>query len=216
MHKRSLPLVVATAVFTTVLLGAVHSLWAADPPLSFADGETLSAAKLNALVTRLDALEKVNAPGTLPAGTIVAFGGTEVPSGWLRCDGGIIARSAEPALFAAIGTAWGTPDGANFNLPDLRGRFLRGVDLGADRDRDRAAREPAAVGGNKGDAVGSVQNDLFASHTHKTTSDGQESNRAAAGSQINTPGGTDESTSAPAGGSETRPKNANVTYIIKR
>ena len=56
-----------------------------------------------------------------PPGSIVAFGGSMAPSGWISCDGTAVSRTTYAALFAAIGTAWGTGDGTTtFNLPDLR------------------------------------------------------------------------------------------------
>ena len=54
------------------------------------------------------------------------FGGMVVPPGYLYCDGSEVSRQAYDKLFAAIGTTWGEGDGENtFNLPDLRGIFVR-------------------------------------------------------------------------------------------
>lgn len=59
----------------------------------------------------------------MPSGMIMEFGGSTSPSGWLTCDGSAVSRSTYAALFAAIGTAYGTGDGSTtFNLPDFRGR----------------------------------------------------------------------------------------------
>ena len=63
-----------------------------------------------------------------------------------------------PELFAAIGTAWGSPSSKRFNLPDLRGLFLRGVDAGSGRDPDVNKRQASKPGGND-IGVGSVQDD---------------------------------------------------------
>lgn len=63
----------------------------------------------------------------LPAGTLVSFGGTAVPSGWLECDGAAVNRVTYAALFAAVGTAWGSGDGfTTFNVPSLARRTLVG------------------------------------------------------------------------------------------
>lgn len=64
----------------------------------------------------------------VPAGCVMAFaGGGTAPSGWFICDGHEVSRVAYPALFAAIGVTYGSGDGSTtFNLPDFRGRFLRG------------------------------------------------------------------------------------------
>lgn len=64
----------------------------------------------------------------IPAGAISAYGGGTAPSGYLRCDGAAVSRSAYSALFSAIGTQWGAGDGSTtFNLPNLIGRFLQGA-----------------------------------------------------------------------------------------
>ena len=58
---------------------------------------------------------------TIPIGSIFPFAGTNVPSGWLLCDGSAFEASAYPALAAAIGGTFGT------NVPDLRDRFAMGA-----------------------------------------------------------------------------------------
>lgn len=60
----------------------------------------------------------------LPAGSMVDYAGTSAPAGWLMCDGRSLPTATYPDLFAAIGYAYGG-SGANFNLPDYRGRFAR-------------------------------------------------------------------------------------------
>ena len=102
----------------------------------------------------------------LPSGIIMAFGGpvANIPSGWLHCDGSPLSRTDYAALYAALydtatsKPAWGYGDGSTtFNLPDLRGRFLRGQDNGQGQDRDRTLRVASNTGGNTGDHVGSIQ-----------------------------------------------------------
>lgn len=94
----------------------------------------------------------------LPPGTIVPFAGANVPSGWLLCNGASVSRAEYSALFAAIDIAWGAQDLESFNVPDLRGRFLRGADQGQGNDPDAAFRTSSQSGGNEGDAIGSYQN----------------------------------------------------------
>jgi microcystin-dependent protein len=114
-----------------------------------------------------DTVDGLHASDLVPPGTIVAYAGDTPPSGWLLCDGSAIGRAQYAALFLAIGTAHGEGDGTTtFNLPDYRGYFLRGVDMGAGRDPDAASRTVPNPGGNSGDAVGSVQNDQLQSHKH--------------------------------------------------
>lgn len=99
----------------------------------------------------------------LPSGTILPFGGASAPTGWLLCNGATISRTTYANLFAAISTAHGSGDGSTtFHLPDLRGRFMRGVDGAVARDPDRGARTAANSGGNTGDNVGSVQTNATA------------------------------------------------------
>jgi microcystin-dependent protein len=163
---------------------------------------------------------EAGAPGQnaiAPAGTIFAFAGdtTRVPSGWLLCDGSAVSRTTYASLFNVILSNYGSGDGATtFNVPDLRGRFLRGTDNGAGVDPDALSRVALNAGGNTGDAVGSAQADMFRSHTHggtyartNVTSSWDMPN---GGPNINYNGTID-----PAGGSETRPVNVGVNFIIK-
>lgn len=63
-------------------------------------------------------------PVAVSPGTISLFAGLLTPSGWFRCTGSAVSRTAYAALFAAIGTRYGVGDGVTtFNIPDLRGRF---------------------------------------------------------------------------------------------
>ena len=59
----------------------------------------------------------------VPPGMVRMFGGTNIPTGWLICDGSAVDRTTYAALFSAIGTYWGAGDAVTtFNLPDFRGR----------------------------------------------------------------------------------------------
>jgi len=63
----------------------------------------------------------------MPAGTIVAFGNTTAPTGWLACNDAAVSRTTYARLFAVIGTSFGVGDGSgNFNVPDLRDRVPLG------------------------------------------------------------------------------------------
>lgn len=66
---------------------------------------------------------------TTPAGTVSYFASQDPPLGYLECNGQAVNRFDFPELFRAIGTLYGSGDGVNtFNLPDLRGEFIRGWD----------------------------------------------------------------------------------------
>jgi len=164
-----------------------------------------------------------NTASIIPAGTVVAFAGTTAPAGWLLCDGTSYLRATYATLFTAIGTAHGTADGTHFNVPDYRGRFLRGLDGTAGNDPDKASRTVMNSGGNTGNTVGSIQDDSFQAHTHYiSTWYGPQNGNGAYNPNIMGygtagPYGPNASTASVDGknGLETRPKNASVNWIIK-
>ena len=137
----------------------------------------------------------------------------------MLCDGRELSRDQYAELFAVIGTLHGSGDDmTTFNLPDLCGRFLRGVDHGAGNDPDAESRVEAMPGGARGDAVGSLQSDSFRRHHHEYTRmvydnnvDGVDSTVTHSG-EHHLRGG--HHTSA-AGGNETRPINVSVNWIIR-
>ena len=106
---------------------------ATDAALSAAQGKALNdaIAALNALLTGY------TANSYCPSGQIGLFAMDYAPTGWLKANGAVLSRTVYTNLFAAIGTRFGAGDGhSTFNLPDLRGEFLRcwddwrGVDAG--------------------------------------------------------------------------------------
>jgi microcystin-dependent protein len=107
-------------------------------------------------------LATVVASALVPVGSVFASALPTAPTGYLICNGDPVSRTTYAELFAAMGTTHGQGDGSTtFNLPDYRGRFLRGVDGSANRDPDKAARTVMATGGTTGNNVGSVQADAF-------------------------------------------------------
>ena len=162
-----------------------------------------------------------------PPGSVMAYMGTTAPAGWLLCNGASLNRVGTYAsLFAAIGTSCGGKTNDNtFNVPDFRGRFLRGWNAsatGAGRDPDAAAagsRIEMATGGNSGDAIGSLQFDIFKAHTHlsyyPTTGYSASYNGSAESLSASRNNATTSRTSEATGGLETRPVNVSVNYIIK-
>ena len=164
----------------------------------------------------------------IPAGMIMAYGAAAAPTGFLLCNGTAVSRATYAALFAIIGTNFGSGDGSTtFNVPDFRGRFLRGVDGGAGRDPNRATRTVMNTGGSTGDNVGSVQLDALQNMTGNvgglSNLGGTFSGVFATGSsysgngqnsQLNYSASFDASRVARTS-TETRPTNANVNYIIK-
>jgi hypothetical protein len=168
--------------------------------------------------------------GFFPAGIIVPFGGSDgqTPGGWLLCDGQGLKSSEYPALYTAIGTAWGNGSencpggGCNFNAPDLRGVFVRGVDGTRGQDPDKSGRTAIHAGGSTGNAVGSYQADANQYHTHNyvdyyyndwSHGGDVENNEGADGDGTNTYKWTKATTAN--GATDARPRNAYVNYIIK-
>jgi microcystin-dependent protein len=195
-------------ILTSVILASAI-LFAAVKPHTFVPGTTISSSQVNEnFDAAFEAIGKA-----VPIGTIISYGGASAPEGWLLCDGNSYARSGYAELFSVIGTAFGTANSSSFNVPDLRGRFLRGRDGGAGNDPDSVSRAALKLGGNTGDSIGSVQNDDFESHSHETSY--SEEGTLAAGSFHSAPWVNGTHFTLNTGGSETRPKNVYVNYIIK-
>ncbi len=108
----------------------------------------------------------------LPVGTIISHAGNTpsmiTGSGqWKECDGTAVSRTTYAELYAIIDRAWGAGDGSTtFNLPDLRGQFLRGWATNIAHDPDGGTRTAVATGGNAGYNVGSKQDSKVQNHTH--------------------------------------------------
>jgi len=95
----------------------------------------------------------------VPSGSVFCMAVATVPSGYLECNGDAVSRTTYAALFAVIGTAYGTGDGSStFNLPDLRGEFIRGFDNGKGTDSGRS--------------IATSQGSQNAQHNHSATTTG--------------------------------------------
>ena len=138
--------------------------------------------------TALDVYSKAEAEAVVPPGAVMYFARNTAPSGWLKCNGAAISRTAYSKLFAAIGTVFGAGDGfTTFNLPDLRGEFVRGWDDGRGVDGGRV--------------FGSFQAGMIQSHSH-TGSSGSAGSHNHSGS-ANEGGSHNHSASSGAAGSHT-------------
>ena len=90
---------------------------------------------------------KTKPSDSTPVGTIISYSTSHVPDGYLECNGQAVSRTEYAALFEKIGTLYGAGDGSTtFNVPNLRGEFLRG------------AGTNARSGQGSGSAVGVHQN----------------------------------------------------------
>ena len=108
----------------------------------------------------------------MPAGSVIPYAGTSAPTGFLFCDGSAVSRSTYAALFAVIGTTYGSGDGSStFTLPDLRGRVVAGQDDMGGASANRLTDQSGGLNGDTlGDTGGSETHTLttaeLASHTH--------------------------------------------------
>lgn len=194
---------------------------AADELLIADSEDSASAKKIQ--------IGNIPSSGGSPISSIVALASASIPTGYLACDGAAVSRATYADLFAEIGITHGEGDGSTtFNLPDYRGRFLRGLDGGAGNDPDAGSRTASGTSGNTGDNVGSYQADVYASHFHNVMANASGnanswSSRAPAayafanGSDVTATGSPNANVgrSSLSGGNETRPKNINVNYAIK-
>ncbi|MBN2323434.1 MAG: tail fiber protein [Spirochaetes bacterium] len=158
-----------------------------------------------------------------PVGSIVIWPTEIVPEGYLVCDGREVLRSLYEDLFNVIGERFGAGDGSTtFNLPDLRGVFLRGwnemrADEFSDPETDSRSR-PAAPGAtiSGGNHVGTFQLDSFKRHHHRSESQGSCSITSSGSYRY--PWGQSYGGnwfSDYSGGVETRPKNIAMMFVIK-
>jgi len=169
--------------------------------------------------------------GSVPVGSIIPYAAifTMLPSnqrdvagGWSLCDGKEVSRT-DPAylnLYNAILTTWGDGNGSStFNLPDMRGAFMRGCNnMSSDatdsfQDPDRASRV-ARHGGNTGNLIGSYQMDENKAHTHPYYYQALHIGPSVMGGSTVYFDYVNAVTSS-SGGNESRPKNAYVNFIIK-
>jgi microcystin-dependent protein len=199
---------------------AVYQLATTDPVKGGLMSGSLDAptdgqanAQAQALASRTAYLRK----RMTPIGVVEMYAGTTAPFGYLVCDGSLVLRATYPELFAVCGTAFGFTNTANFRLPDLRGRFVRMVDGGAGLDPNAATRTAMNTGGATGNNLGSVQADELKSHNHTVKFTPQGANpenfdEAIIGDGNGFPANVNATFT---GGSETRPVNAYLNFIIK-
>lgn len=149
---------------------------------------------------------------TTQIATIIIMPVNSVPTGFLECNGAELSRTTYADLFSAIGTTYGAGNGSTtFNIPDLRGEFIRGFDNGRGVDNGRV--------------LGSFQNHSFEQHDHQVN---QKGDRVVQTSRPIIEDGTtyqaEHSTGYQAyrnyltsieGGNETRPRNVAMMYCIK-
>lgn len=171
-----------------------------------ASGANTDITSLGGLTTPLSVAQggTGSTTGAVLPGSVLMYAANAAPAGWLECNGAAVSRTTFAALFAAVGTTFGVGDGSTtFNVPEMRGEFARGWDNGRGIDTGRA--------------FGSAQAGAVEAHTHSISppsSDGTtgQGNTATGigGSEVVTPYNTGST-----GGTETRPRNIALMFIIK-
>lgn len=178
-------------------------------------------------------LSFVSLAAAVPTGSVHQMATTTAPAGYLKCNGAAVSRTTYADLFAIIGTTWGSGDGSTtFNVPDLRGEFVRGWDdgKGTDSGRNFASSQSSA---NKQHNHTATVNDSGHEHnfrgyrlqdgtdrsTQAIADDDRRSDRNDAsvddtGAIISATTGITVSI-ANHGASEARPRNIALMYVIK-
>ena len=169
-------------------------------------------------------------PQAVPTGSVHLMATTTVPSGYLKCNGAAISRTTYSDLFGLIGTAHGAGDGSTtFNVPDLRGEFVRGWDdsRGVDSGRNFASSQSDQNKAHNHTATSTVTDP---GHFHTTENfvaraSYSEPRNIGVGTDgnCNNTGNTDSKTTgitvattiANDGGTEARPRNIAMMYVIK-
>lgn len=91
--------------------------------------DAVNHRQLNSVQSLLQsAIDNANASASVFVGDIKASVQTANHGNWLLCDGSAVSRTDYADLYALIGDNFGDGDGSTtFNLPDYRGKFLRGL-----------------------------------------------------------------------------------------
>ena len=159
-----------------------------------------------------------NAVADQSLGSISVFAFSAIPTDYLECNGAAVSRTTYAALFAKIGTTYGAGNGSTtFNVPDLRGEFIRGWSngkVGVDIGR--------TLGSNQGDAILQTTSNVIAVGAMV----GTITNNGVYGSDGSRWGIMDDANDNPpstfnqmsvtiGSGTETRPRNVAMVYAIK-
>ena len=198
---------VASASIASVQ-AATNAAAAAAISAGNANASAISAANSAASVLTQAQLDDYLAKMRVPIGSVIPVATSTVPYGHLECNGAPVSRTSYAELFAAIGVAWGSGDGVStFNLPDFRGEFIRGWDHGRGVDTGRAF------------ASAQTSQNLAHSHTLKiginTKVPASDGYAVAAGNTVIASAFDGTTQILSSGGTEARPRNIAVMYVIK-
>ncbi|MDP4146525.1 MAG: tail fiber protein [Bacillota bacterium] len=167
----------------------------------------------NHIIDNVDGLKDA----IVPSGQVAYFARNTAPSGWLKANGAAVSRSTYAALFSAIGTTFGAGDGSTtFNLPDLRGQFIRSWDdgVGVDASRVFASSQSDGIGYHKhGFRV--VQSGWTPNNSGTLTAIGGGDSTYGSGGYLYFPSSTNQYDAYTPSANETRPKNIALLACIK-
>lgn len=191
--------IAGVAVTANTGTGAVAR--ATSPTLTGASLGSSSTATTQAAAdnsTKLATTAYVDAAITFPIGACMAYGGSSAPAAWTLAFGQPISRTTFAGLFAVYGTTYGTGDGSTtFNMPDLRGRLVAGLDNMGGTPANRVTNTTMTPNGNTSGAVGGAQTQ---STSVSMTSSGTNLIALGSGQTGTTSGGWSGNTGAAAGG----------------
>lgn len=229
--------IVTKGIFTSTLNGtaqaigdAVYANSSGDPSFTVSQRRigTLLTTTTNAVVLidiKQENLDYFSTALAIPSGVVFPYTAAIAPAGFLICNGASYLTATHPNLFAVTGYTYGG-SGANFNVPDYRGMFLRGTGT-------HGTLQTANATAFSGPVIGASQLDMAQGHFHDVlTSDtnlpmyynggvmgsgaqASVNENVAAAQLIAQDPTTDTVNGIPRTGSETRPVNIGVQYIIK-
>ena len=155
-----------------------------------------------------------------PTGMVIWVAMSSAPTGFIKANGAAVSRSTYSALFAAIGTTFGSGDGSTtFNVPDLRGEFVRGWDDGRGVDSGRSfgsSQVDSTALPNAGFTTNTAGNHNHSYNTNQGTGGGQGGGGADTGSRGDGTGHAGSHSHSITGGDpETRPRNVALLACIK-
>ena len=218
-------------------VGASHTVTLKPPALTSNISLTLPSSITNGGFLQTDGSGNLSFQivAGVPTGAVFCVAVATIPTGYLECNGEAVNRTTYAALFSFIGTQYGAGNGSStFNLPDLRGEFVRGLDNGRGIDPNRQ------VGSNQSGQNLSPDHDADASATSNVSDPGHRhpsrgyGNDDDGGNQYTGSGNNDVRSNAIEdattgisvatnvsidvdndGGNEARPRNVAMMYIIK-
>ena len=158
--KRSIPLA------TTSVTGRVQLATRNETEQAAREDRAVTPYGLSNIIQLIAA----NTANQVPVGMIMWYSDNEPPDGWMICDGSRVYETGDTLqlylhLKQVNGKPWSTDkpwaNGDVVRVPDLRGRFIRGNNLGIGRD-------PADP------SFGEAQNDQFEEHSHSIDDPGHD------------------------------------------